>query len=104
MSSINQTKKPLDTSHTNWDGGKSFDINNPLTRLRVAASSCFFGEPQYYHPEGEKTARHSTLAPKEISYIRETLNAIDPQEWRGLSASNLMETAIDAALDHDAEA
>jgi hypothetical protein len=48
MSTINQVRRKsprADGAHLNWMGGRSWDINNPLTRLRVAASSCFFGEP-----------------------------------------------------------
>ena len=52
MSTINQVRRKsprADGAHLNWMGGRSWDITNPLTRLRVAASSCFFGEPMYYH-------------------------------------------------------
>ncbi len=36
-------------AHLNFMGGVSYDVQSPLLRLRMAASSCFFGEPMYYH-------------------------------------------------------
>lgn len=98
-------------SHLNWMGGQSFDVKNPLKALRMAASSCFFGEPQYYHTDaGDTRARRSgavhasPLASTDLTYLRETLHAADPQEWRGLTPAALMESAIDKALDFDPEA
>ena len=35
-------------AHLNWMGGPSYDVRSPLVRLRIAAASCFFGEPTYY--------------------------------------------------------
>ena len=101
-------------SHLNWMGGPSYKIGDPIFNLRLAASSCFFGEPMYYHEDKtDKRRRRSAdmpmgasrhLSSRDLDYLRETLNALDPQEWRGLSPSNLMENAIDAALNHDVEA
>ena len=63
--SINKTKTVSPApSHTNLQGGQSFDIKNPLTRLQVAASSCFFGEPQFY--------RDGSDAPKTGRAVRQT--------------------------------
>lgn len=95
-------------AHKNWMGGNSWNISDPIYALRLAASSCFFGEPMYYHrdkgPE-KRTRTHyaGRLDDRELNYLRETLDAIDPQEWRGLSPNKMMESAIDAALDHDIE-
>ncbi len=109
--SINKKATPRKTkeAHLNWMGGTSFDISNPVHRLRVAASSCFFGEPKYY--EGGGTSRTKAgrgysspaLSETNLSYLRKTLNAVDPQEWRGLKPSEMIEKAIDAALDHSPE-
>lgn len=112
MSLINRTAATdlrAKGAHLNWMGGRSWDLNNPLTRLRVAASSCFFGEPMYYHPEPSAPrkpgARHgSALSDADLRHLRATLNAVDPAEWRSLTPSALMESAIDAALAHDPEA
>lgn len=99
-----------DGAHLNWMGGPSYDVRSPLAQLRIAAASCFFGEPMYYHdeapskPEKPARARAVTLTDAQRSHLRETLHAIDPVSWRASSPSELMESAIDAALDHDAEA
>jgi hypothetical protein len=100
-------------AHLNWMGGPSYDLRSPLLRLRVAAASCFFGEPMYYHadkadkadkPAKPTATRGATLTAAQRDHLRATLRAIDPDDWRGLSPAEMMERAIDAALAHDAEA
>jgi hypothetical protein len=103
-------------AHANWMGGPSFDIKNPILALRIAASSSFFGEPMYYHKDGEDKrptrastygssyARVSPLDAQDISYLRETLDAVDPADWRSKTPAELMESAIDKALDFNVEA
>lgn len=96
-------------AHLNWMGGPSYDITNPLLQLRLAASSCFFGEPMYYQRDAtdKRPVRHrppSRLTEPDISYLRELLNGVDPQNWRDKTPAEMMESAIDAALDYDAEA
>jgi hypothetical protein len=109
MGKINQKAEPSTKSHLNWMGGKSFDIKNPLLRLRIAASSCFFGEPQYYHrDEDEKsTARSNShggvLDSNSLNHLRETLDAIDPVEWRSKSPAQILTESIDSALEVDPE-
>ena len=103
------SKIPHDTAHLNWMGGLSYDVNDPLLRLRLAAASCFFGEPMYYQrdPKDSRKLKHnpsSRLQDKEVLRLRDMLNAIDPQEWRNLTPAELMERAIDAALAADPEA
>ncbi|MCA9684905.1 MAG: TROVE domain-containing protein, partial [Myxococcales bacterium] len=98
-----------DASHLNWMGGPSYGLSDPLTVLRVAASSCFFGEPMYYHRDGadERPQRKrpaSRLSAAGLEHLRETLNAADPVEWRALAPAELIEQAIDAALAADPEA
>lgn len=108
-----KTEKHLEnrdkTAHLNWMGGYSYDVKNPIHRLRLAASSCFFGEPMYYAEgnakvKGNISRKDKCLSDRDIQHLRTTLNAMDPQEWRGLSPSALLEKAIDEALDYDAEA
>jgi len=111
-----KTRKADKEAHVNWMGGKSFDIGNPILNLRIAASSCFFGEPQYYHQDKNSSkvkeavvsasalSSLSLLDSRSLSYLRETLNAIDPQEWRSLGPSKMMEDAIDKALEYNVEA
>jgi hypothetical protein len=95
-------------AHLNWMGGPSYALSDPLTTLRVAASSCFFGEPMYYHRDrgDSRPVRKpaSQLSDAQLVYLRETLNAADPLEWRSLAPAELMETAIDAALAANPEA
>ncbi|MFO0761305.1 MAG: TROVE domain-containing protein [Byssovorax sp.] len=101
--------KPAE-GHLNFMGGVSYDVNSPLVRLRLAASTCFFGEPMYYHRDAEDpravkaAANKSHLTDEQVRYLRATLDAIDPQAWRSMTPAGLIESAIDEALDHDAEA
>src|ERR1039458_633842 len=95
-------------------GGPSWDGSTPIDRLRMAASSCFFGEPQYYVEASSE--RHSgrnwhrgampqaRLSDSDLKHLNEMLQSIDPQEWRGLGAKERMEAAIDAALAYNVEA
>ena len=96
-------------AHLNWMGGASYFMNSPIATLRMAAASCFFGEPQYYHRDNKDTRslRHSPssrLTDSNVKVLQETLDCIMPESWRGMSPSEMMEKAIDAALDHDVEA
>ncbi|MBK8254704.1 MAG: TROVE domain-containing protein [Polyangiaceae bacterium] len=98
-----------DSAHLNFMGGTSYDVKNPLVRLRLAASSCFFGEPMYYHRDSAdkrpvRRVGQRRLSDIEVKHLRATLNAIEPQEWRGLSPAELIEKAVDAALESDPEA
>ena len=94
-------------AHTNWMGGPSYKVGDPIFNLRLAASSCFFNEPTYYHDSDDKGPRRKTdmqrrgesLSAKDRERLRKTLNAIDPQEWRDMTPQQMMESAIDKALD-----
>ena len=109
MSYINKKKEGIQKkSHLNFMEGPSYSIEDPLMRLRIAGSSCFFGEPQYYHRDSndKRRARYSYssgLSNEQVEYLAKTLNAIDPQEWRTLSPKELMEKAIDDALNFNPE-
>jgi plasmid maintenance system antidote protein VapI len=111
MGYLNRKKidKTRAQAHLNYMGGPSYDIKSPLLRLRLAASSCFFGEPMYYQRD-VKDSRPMRQRPVwrlndvQVSYLREMLNAVDPQEWRGMTPAQLLESAIDAALDENPEA
>lgn len=120
MSTINAKRSSYKSrkAHSNFMGGPSYDINDPFLRLRIAAASCFFGESMFYHSDKTKTKSSRTAygTPRPVvsqnrikltatsrSYVRSTLGAIDPPEWRDLAPKGLMERAIDAALDVDVE-
>jgi hypothetical protein len=120
MSLFHRTRKRTqavnDNAHLNWMGGPSWQIQDPLRRLRMAASSCFFGEPMYYHRDAADTRprrqRHApaarALGDAELKRLAESLGAADSQEWttawRALSPAELMERVIDEALAADPEA
>ena len=77
--------------------------------LRIAASSCFFGEPQYYHRDSDdkrkvRVTAPSSLSDNDVNRLREVLDAIAPIEWRKMTPSEMMESAIDKALDFNVEA
>ncbi len=95
-------------AHLNYMGGPSYAVADPLARLRLAASSCFFGEPMYYardRSDGRKVkaaaASCARLSDAQVAHLRATLDAIDPQEWRGLTPAKRIEAAVDAALEAD---
>jgi len=102
-----------ESAHLNWMGGPSYDINDPFLRLRISAASSFFGEPQYYHdPSSRKRMirdvykspySKGTLTQAHLEYIRSTLDAIDPQDWRSLTPRQIMEKTIDECLNKDIE-
>lgn len=112
MGTIN-TKKESRTKaerHLNWMGGAGYFVSNPVATLRMVAASCFFGEPTYYHVDEEQGERPKKppagppLSKTDREHLRDTLHALDPREWRGMTPAALMESAIDAAIDHDPKA
>jgi len=104
----NQVSAPVE-GHLNYMAGVSYDVSSPITRLRISASTCFFGEPMYYQPAEKDDKRPARvmgahLTDAQRTYLRKTLDALDPQSWRGLSPAALLESTIDEALAFDAEA
>ena len=110
MGTVNVKKSPRvkAEAHLNFMGGPGYFLSDPIKQLALAATSCFFGEPMYYHRD-EKSPKvrggetPSSLSGEQLKALRETLGAMDPQEWRGLSPTDLMVRAIDQALDFDPE-
>jgi hypothetical protein len=107
---VKKGEKMRKEAHLNWMGGPSYDIKDPFFKLTLAASSSFFGEPQYYHHDekGKKSkeiynGKAKTLSGRDIDHLRKTLDAIDPQEWRGWTPQQIMENTIDECLDKDIE-
>ena len=99
-----------ETLHLNHMGGHSWDLSNPITALKLATASSFFGEPKYYQEETTKgrrsfLARKASVAPQNTrKYLQETLGAVSPSAWQDKTPMLVVEEAIDAALDFDARA
>lgn len=96
--------------HLNHMAGISYDIKNPIKQLRIMASSCFFGEGNYYHEDvkkGEvrKDNRIPSVSVRDVKHLEDTLGkVISFPEYHSYSTTKLMEMAIDEALNFDAEA
>lgn len=106
MSRFHSTRARSKATHKNFMGAPSHWILDPITRLRVAASSCFFGEPMYYRKDTKDTRPSRYAMPirdADLRRLRKQLGALEPVEWRGVTPSERMEMAIDAALDFDVE-
>jgi hypothetical protein len=104
-----KNNKKEDNSHLNFMGGKSYDITDPILKLRISLSSCFFGEPMYYHRDDKTKINKKSknlgifISDSEVKYLRDSLNAIDPQEWRAFTPAEIVEDTINKALDFDPE-
>ena len=86
---------------TNFMGGTSYEVN-PLDTLKMISASSIFGEPQYYR-DGEfapATVKDGKFSIDELFRPYSVLSATD---FDGLKTSDVMEKAIDAALDYDFE-
>jgi len=87
--------------------GVSYSINDPIKQLRIVASTCFFGEPKYYHQD-VKISAEAITEPESESKMNKHLDSVlgkvlSYPGYHNFSASRLVETAIDAALAFDAE-
>lgn len=107
MGILNQKIDSGNDHQINWMGSRAYGISDPILNLKLAASSCFFGEPMYYHKDQNDRRpirsgnRTRTLSDTELSHLRDILNSRSPSEWRNLTPSEVMEKAIDAALNHN---
>ena len=100
-------------SHRNFMDGTSFDVKDPIVRLRMMAASSFFGEPRYYTTDTgqskvDRAARAvhspSTLAAiQHASYLDSVLGESATPATRSPDQAR-MEVAIDDALAADPEA
>lgn len=112
-SSNSHSKIQKEQGHLNHMGGVSYDVKNPISQLRMMASSCFFGEPAYYHDDVKKPEesynRDAYRSPRELSksdykHLESTLGSvISIPDYHNYSTSKIMEMAIDEALNFDAE-
>ena len=88
---------------TNYMGGKSFELFNPLNRLKLVAFSSFLGEPTYYQPlERDEAHIENYKTKKIVDNIFEKLKdyLLDPSDL-GVSRNTTFYNATIAALDFD---
>lgn len=96
--------------HLNNMNGVSYDINNPVLKLRVIASSSFFGEPSYYQDEAHgssvKANKFNSISANLRTNLSKTLN--NQGQYFSFSENEdlktLLEKQIDLALSYDARA
>lgn len=95
---IMQKKNPV----TNFMGGVSYEWN-AVDTLKMITASSIFGEPAYY--------RSGEFEDASITKVRDGIFSVDPlfreflvpfmEGFDGMKTSEIMERAIDRALDHD---
>lgn len=81
----------LDETHKNFMNGDCYDVN-PILKLKMITASSIFGEPQYYNAKYEP---YNKINP----YLTNLLFT----ENTGKTTAEIMENAIDEALDYDFE-
>jgi hypothetical protein len=81
-----------DETVANFMGGDSYVIN-PIDTLKMITASSIFGEPSYYRGSKSKKAYVVHKLVKAFSVI--------PEIFEGKTTEEIMESAIDAALDYD---
>lgn len=84
----------LNETVTNFMGGDSYKIN-PLDTLKMITASSIFGEPSYYNGSRGHNAYAVDEMIKAFSVI--------PEIFEGKTTEDIMEAAIDAALNYDYE-
>lgn len=85
----------LNETEKNFMGGDSYKVN-PLLKMQMITASSIFGEPQYYYNNGiSKTA--SVKNKVQSKYYNTLLFA----ENNGKTTAQIMEEAIDEALNYD---
>lgn len=91
------------TAHSNHMAGTSYDIGDPICRLRIAAASCFFGEPAYYsRAVGQYSYNHNAVCNANAAQ-RAFGQALIAPPPHGTSVASVLERAIDDAIAHDAD-
>jgi hypothetical protein len=88
---------------TNFMGGKSFKLFNPLNRLKLVAFSSFLGEPTYYQPlERDEAYIEDFKTDKKVDKMFEQLKDVLllPSDL-GVSRNTTFYNAANAALDFD---
>lgn len=85
---------------TNFMGGKSFKLFNPLNNLKLVAFSSFLGEPTYYQPVNKDIESPKTNSIYNNEILKEYL--LIPDDF-GVSRNEKFYNATIAALEYDFE-
>ena len=93
MNQVNSLR--LDETVKNFMDGDSYVIN-PLDTLKMITASSIFGEPSYYR--GSKSCK-----PYVVGKLVKDFSVI-PEYYEGKTTEEIMESAIDKALDYDFKA
>lgn len=93
MNQVNSLR--LDETVKNFMAGDSYVIN-PLDTLKMITASSIFGEPAYYRGSRSRKAYVVDKLVKAFSII--------PEYYEGKTTEDIMEAAIDKALDYDFKA
>lgn len=106
MTDIITTAHDVLDTHINFDGGISFDITSPVTKLQIMAASCFFGEPSYYIGGVNRKVRKINYGVDSVmTYLFDVLKGVAViDSSNATSPAKALESAIDAAIAHDLEA
>ena len=75
----------------NFMGGESYQVN-PLDTLKMITASSVFGEPSYYRKGSVQDARYRSCRLLD-GYL------LMAASWDGRTTTEIMESAIDQALD-----
>ena len=95
-------KEAILSGEQNFMGGISYRIN-PVDTLKMISASSVFGEPQYYRDGGNtRAAILERVYGVNALFTKYSLRMLDP--FKGKTTSEVMEKAIDEALDADFEA
>lgn len=84
----------------NFMSGESYKMIDPLTTLELITASSIYGEPQYY---ADGMASKKYLSNKTRFKVNSLVSdyVVTPKDYVGKTTVDIMESAIDAALDYD---
>lgn len=103
MHNMSTTQESAKTNFevTNFMGGKSFNLFNPLNRLKLVAYSSFLGEPTYYQPLSDEDTVSKVKNKKDVINNSEEY-LLFPTDV-GVSRTETFYLATMGALDYDFE-
>lgn len=95
-------KAAAETAVTNYMGGISYTLN-PLDTLKIITASSIFGEAQYYNDGGKAEAGIKKARVYSIDHAFYEYALSELACYEGKNTVEIMEDAIDKALDYDFE-